>query len=112
MAVARKGEAWRHHAGRGEGKGKGEKEMTTITVTLLGDDRARAYPIAWLGLADITTDSIGEREFALVQDQDHETAVYSHPEHGWCSLGNDQMRDAVADPGYPPMDDQRLNAAY
>jgi hypothetical protein len=83
--------------------------MDTITVCLVGDDRARAYPVVYRGNAEINWDGEPCRlPVALVTvDDDTEAFIAEHPEHGWCSVHDRAVREL--DP--PTINDRRLNAA-
>ena len=90
------------------------RKMDEITVCLVGDDRERSYPVAWLGTADVSVPDhySAETEFALIRvGEDRETAVYKHPEYGWVSLHDAAVRDCIPADGFPAMTDARLGAA-
>lgn len=87
--------------------------MEQITVCLIGDDRERSYPVAYLGTADFPqweredkSACVGELAVALVTDGDREALIANHPDYGWCSVGNEFCRDFD-----PPLDEDRLKRA-
>lgn len=90
-------------------------ETSSITVCLLGDDRAREYPVAWMGTGDVSEHGgpfRGECRVALVTtDQDREVVIYEHPEYGWTSLNTSGIRDVQPAEGYPAMSYDRLEDA-
>jgi hypothetical protein len=80
--------------------------METITACLLGDDRERAYPVTYLGVADLPGWG-GDTSVALVRvGDDREALIGQHPEYGWCSVHTEFCRDFE-----PPIDQHRLEAA-
>ena len=83
---------------------------THITVCLLGDERAREYPVTYYGIAKVDTpEDYTFHAVAMVltsEEPRREALVVSLPRKGWQSVHDMRCHDF-----YPPIDQARLEAA-